>query len=72
MKILGNLDGNQITSIVVTTVVAIALVFSISILKSCTIEESEMFLKAGCEKTYVPGRTEAVWSNCKRPVETPQ
>jgi hypothetical protein len=72
MKILENLDGGQITMIVVTTVVAIALVFTVSILKSCTIEESEMYLKAGCEKTYVPGRSDAVWTNCKKPVEKPQ
>lgn len=69
MKILENLDGGQITTIIVVTVVAIALVFMVSFVKSCTIEENTMFLKAGCEKTYVPGRSEPVWTNCKKPLE---
>lgn len=67
IKILENLDGSQITTMVITIVVAVALVSSMFIVRGCSIKETELYLQSGCERTYVPGKSEPAWTNCKKP-----
>lgn len=64
-------DGDHIMWMVVSTVAA-AILWLALIIKSYYSEQTEMFLKAGCEQSYVAGRTEQIWTNCKKPLEIAQ
>lgn len=69
MRIEESISGENIMWMVIVLVVAVALVTTTITIKSCQNEEIELYLKAGCEKVYVPGRVEPTWSNCKKPLE---
>lgn len=65
-------DGDHIMWMVVVPMIAAAIIWLALIIKSYYTEETEMFLKAGCEQSYVAGRTDMVWTNCKKPLEIAQ
>ena len=67
-----DIDGESIMWMVVVLLVAAAIIWLALIIKSYYTEENEMFLKAGCEQTYVAGRTGTIWTNCKKPLEKPR
>jgi hypothetical protein len=70
--ILEKFDSGEMLTIVVVIILALALVISIFGIKGCIIDEANLYLKAGCEKVYILGRTEPVWGNCKKPLEKSQ
>lgn len=70
--ILEKFDSEEISTIVIVIVLALTLLSSIFAIKGCIIDEANLYLKAGCEKVYIPGRSDSVWSNCKKPLEKSQ
>lgn len=52
-------DGDNIMWMVVVSTVAAAILWIVLIIKSYYIEQTEMFLKAGCEQSYIAGRTDS-------------
>lgn len=69
MKFLESLDGDNITTMVIVALLVIAIIALTISIRSCHLEETQKYLSAGCEQVYVPGRTESIWSNCKKPLE---
>ena len=65
-------DGDNIMWMVVVSTIAAAVLWIVLIIKSYYTEQTEMFLKAGCEQSYIAGRTEKIWTNCKKPLEKAQ
>lgn len=69
MKFLDKLDGDQITTIIIIMLVVIAIITVTLTIRSCYLEETQKYLAAGCEKVYIPGRTDVIWTNCKTTLE---
>lgn len=69
MKLFDNVAGEDKTLITVVALIVIALITIMFSIRSCHLEETQKYLSAGCEQVYVPGRTEAIWSNCKKSLE---
>lgn len=69
MKFLEDLDGDNITTIIIVIAVVTALITLTCLIRSCNLEEKQQYLNAGCEHILVPGRQEAIWGNCKKPLE---
>ena len=65
MKILNELEGEHICFIIFFICATIFSVYLISDIKEYNLKETETFVNAGCEYTYVVGRAEKVWTNCK-------
>ena len=61
-----NFDGEQILYTITIAVICICIVSTSLIIRSCQIEETIAYLNAGCEKTYIPGKLDPVWTNCKK------
>lgn len=64
-----DIDGDNVTTIVVVALIVAVLATLILSIKSCYLEEIQKYLTAGCERVYVLGRADAIWSNCKKPIE---
>lgn len=67
-----DIDGDNIALMVIVALVAIVIITITLSVRSCQLEETQKYLAAGCEQVYVPGRTESIWSNCKKPLEKEQ
>ena len=65
MKILDEIEGFHICLIVTLICATVFLVYLIFSIKEYNIKETEAFVNAGCEYTYVVGKTARVWTNCK-------
>ena len=66
---MNDFDKDKILAIVFALIVSVTLIFIVSSIKGCVIRETEIYLNAGCEKVYFPGKSEPVWTNCKKKVE---
>lgn len=59
------IESSQITVMVIVAIVAILIIWMTLSVQQYNINETKAFLDAGCESTYVPGRNEKAWVNCK-------
>lgn len=68
MKLFDNIAGEDKTTMIIVALVVIAIISITFSVRSCQLEQTQKYLDAGCEQTLVPGRSESIWSNCKKPL----
>lgn len=64
MKI-NKLETEQITLITVVLLVVLVILGIILSSQMYYTKQTNTFIAAGCDYTYVPGKSERVWTNCK-------
>lgn len=58
-------ESSQITIIIVISIIAIFFCGLILSSQVYYTKQTNTFIAAGCDYTYVPGKSERVWTNCK-------
>ena len=65
MKLPDDFEGFHVCLIIAFICLTVFLVYLVGSIKEHNIKETEAFVNAGCEYTFLPGKEARVWTNCK-------